>query len=60
MVDMTGLTTPRRTRLVWHTAEIKRTAASLLAYAIIGVVTATGLWVGLAALAAIGKSYGLS
>lgn len=56
--DMTNTTSPARTRLVWKTKDIRRTAASLTAYAIIGVAGAAGLWGFVAALAAVGKSMG--
>ena len=42
--DMTNTTSPTRTRLVWKTKDIRRTAASLLAYAVIGTLTAGALW----------------
>ncbi len=42
--DMTNTTSPTRTRLVWKTKEIRRTLASLLAYAVIGTLTAGGLY----------------
>lgn len=44
MSDMTN------TRLVWKTKEIRRTAASLAAYAIIGIATALIGWGLLAAV----------
>ncbi len=51
--DMTNTTSPTRTRLVWKTKDIRRTLASLLAYAVIGVIGASGfyalvwiMWVG--------------
>lgn len=42
--DMTNTTSPTRTRLVWKTKDIRRTAASLLAYAVIGVLGAGALY----------------
>lgn len=38
------MTTPARTRLVWKTAEIKRTVASLAAFGLIATVTAVTSW----------------
>lgn len=53
LTDMTNTTSPTRTRLVWKTKDIRRTLASLLAYAVIGVIGASGfyalvwiMWVG--------------
>lgn len=43
-----------RTRLVWHTAEIKRTAAALAALGIIGVAGAAMCWAGVWGLYIIG------
>jgi hypothetical protein len=42
--DMTNTTSPTRTRLVWKTKDIRRTAASLTAYAVIGTLTAGALY----------------
>ena len=55
---MTNTTSPTRTRLVWKTKDIRRTAASLAAYAIIGVAGAAGLWAFVTALAVVGKAMG--
>ena len=42
-----------RTRLVWRTAEIKRTGAALAAMVAIGAFTAAVCWAGLVSLAVI-------
>lgn len=56
--DMTNTTSPTRTRLVWKTKDIRRTAASLAAYAIIGVASAAAIWGFVTALAVVGKAMG--
>ncbi len=45
-----------RTRLVWRTAEIKRTAAALAALGIIGVAGAAMCWAGVWGLYIIGTA----
>lgn len=45
-----------RTRLVWRTAEIKRTGAALAALALIGTVGAGMCWAGVLALYIIGTA----
>lgn len=56
--DMTNTTSPARTRLVWKTKDIRRTAAALAANAVIGVIGAVGLYVFVAAFAVVGKAMG--
>ncbi len=45
-----------RTRLVWRTADIKRTGAALAALAIIGIAGAAMCWAGIWSLYIIGTA----
>lgn len=45
---------PTKTRLVWHTADIVRTAATLAALALIGIVGAVMCYGGMLAVYAVG------
>lgn len=57
---MGDMTTPAaRTRLVWKTAEIKRTVASLVTFGLIGTAIAASSWVAMVLMVGFAKSLGL-